>query len=337
MKRALHLFIISLIVVLANAFLWLDSLDQYLSSRYHLQISSVLPDSNYVVSKWIKVKTTLLMKDLSELMAISHESIHTRLLGISAQKIPQKLDLALNTKNIPQQDLFQKYSSNSPSFHLRSDSPTDVSNLLTPKILFAGDSMMQGIAPLAIAELRKKYPAGLFVDLSQQSTGLSVNRYFDWPAKIQEESLKQGFNIVVIFLGPNDPWDIYESRVKYVFPSEAWREKYRSRIREIMDFALLHKIHIIWIGLPNMGQERIKQGALIQNTLFKEEISRYHFDYLSTEDIFGTLDEPFNRYIPDPIKGQTLVRGEDGVHFTVTGLRLINQQFVKIIQRVVVH
>ena len=219
MKRALHLFIISLIVVLANAFLWLDSLDQYLSSRYHLQISSVLPDSNYVVSKWIKVKTTLLMKDLSELMAISHESIHTRLLGISAQKIPQKLDLALNTKNIPQQELFQKYSSNSPSFHLRSDSPTDVSNLLTPKILFAGDSMMQGIAPLAIAELRKKYPAGLFVDLSQQSTGLSVNRYFDWPAKIQEESLKQGFNIVVIFLGPNDPWDIYESRVKYVFPS----------------------------------------------------------------------------------------------------------------------
>jgi hypothetical protein len=79
-----------------------------------------------------------------------------------------------------------------------------------------------------------------------------------------------------------------------------------------------------------MGQERIKQGALIQNTLFKEEISRYHFDYLSTEDIFGPLDEPFNRYIPDPIKGQTLVRGEDGVHFTVTGLRLINKKLVKI-------
>jgi hypothetical protein len=212
-----------------------------------------------------------------------------------------------------------------------------VSTFFTPKILFAGDSMMQGIAPLAIAELRKKYPAGLFVDLSQQSTGLSVNRYFDWPAKIQEESLRQGFNIVVIFLGPNDPWDIYESRVKYVFPSEAWREKYRSRIREIMEFAQLNNIHIIWIGLPNMGQERIKQGALIQNTLFKEEISRYHFDYLSTEDIFGPLDEPFNRYIPDPIKGQTLVRGEDGVHFTATGLRLINKKLVKIIQRVVVH
>ena len=265
------------------------------------------------------------------------KSAAIRIDGNRAQKIPQKLDLALSAKNIPQHELFQKYSSNSPSYQPGSESATDVSTFFTPKILFAGDSMMQGIAPLAIAELRKKYPAGLFVDLSQQSTGLSVNRYFDWPAKIQEESLKQGFNIVVIFLGPNDPWDIYESRVKYVFPSEAWREKYRSRIREIMEFAQLNNIHIIWIGLPNMGQERIKQGALIQNTLFKEEISRYHFDYLSTEDIFGPLDEPFNRYIPDPIKGQTLVRGEDGVHFTATGLRLINKKLVKIIQRVVVH
>ena len=50
--------------------------------------------------KLIKIKTNLLMKDLSELMAIGHESIHTRLLGISAQKIPQKLDLALNDEYI---------------------------------------------------------------------------------------------------------------------------------------------------------------------------------------------------------------------------------------------
>ncbi len=96
------------------------------------------------------------MKELSELMAVDHESIHTRLLGISAQKIPQKLDLTLNTKNTPQHELFQKYSSNSPSYQPGSESATGVSTLLTPKILFAGDSMMQGIAPLAIAELRKK-------------------------------------------------------------------------------------------------------------------------------------------------------------------------------------
>jgi hypothetical protein len=229
-------------------------------------------------------------------MAIVHESIHNRHLGIYAQKIPQKLDLALNTKNMPQPELFQKYSSNSPSFQPGSESATDVSTVLTPKILFAGDSMMQGIAPLAIAELRKKYPSGLFVDLSQQSTGLSVNRYFDWPAKIQEESLKHGFNIVVIFLGPNDPWDIYEGRVKYVFPSEAWREKYRSRIREIMEFSLLHKIHIIWIGLPNMGQERIKQGALIQNTLFYKNLS---FNIQNNKHVYNSssasiIKNPFN-------------------------------------------
>lgn len=202
-----------------------------------------------------------------------------------------------------------------------------------PRVLFAGDSMMQGVAPFVISQMRKDYPTGKFVDLSMQSTGLTVKRYFDWPAKIREETLKQGFKIVVIFLGPNDPWDISEGNKRYIFPSDEWKEKYRERVVEVMDFAASQNVHVIWIGLPNMREDRVKRGAVVQNVIFREEAQRFNFDYLSTEDLLGRLDEPFKRFVDDPQKGQLATRAEDGIHFTPTGLRMISAKVIELIKK----
>lgn len=202
-----------------------------------------------------------------------------------------------------------------------------------PKVLFAGDSMMQGVAPIVISQMRKDYPKGKFVDLSMQSTGLTVKRYFDWPTKIREETLKQGFKIVVIFLGPNDPWDISEGNKRYIFPSEEWKEKYRERVIEVMEFADSQNVHVIWIGLPNMREDRVKRGAVVQNVIFREEAQRFNFDYLSTEDLLGRLDEPFKRFVDDPQKGQLATRAEDGIHFTPTGLRMISAKVIELIKK----
>jgi hypothetical protein len=203
----------------------------------------------------------------------------------------------------------------------------------TLKILFAGDSMMQGVAPIVISHMRKKFPDGLFLDLSKQSTGLTVNRYFDWPAKIREESIKQEINTVVIFLGPNDPWDIYEGKKRYAFPSDDWEKKYRDRVDEVLDFALSHGIRIIWVGLPVMREDRIKTGAKIENKIFQEETKKYNFDFISTEEILGSLDEPYKKYITDPKKGKLVVRADDGVHFTPLGLRLISARVEELIRK----
>jgi len=202
-----------------------------------------------------------------------------------------------------------------------------------PKILFAGDSMMQGVAPMVISRMRKEFPDGDFVDLSRQSTGLTVNRYFDWPAKIRDESIRQNFKTVVIFLGPNDPWDIYEARRRYVFPSENWEKKYRERVDEVLDFAASRGMRIIWIGLPVMREERIKLGAMIENRIFQEETQKHKFDYLSTEEFLGALDKPYKKYIEDPKRGKLVVRADDGVHFTTLGLRMISSRVEELLRK----
>lgn len=211
-------------------------------------------------------------------------------------------------------------------------SPT-VAPTTLPKVLFAGDSMMQGVAPLVINQLRKENPKGVFVDLSAQSTGLTVRRYFDWPTKIKDETLNRGFELVAIFLGPNDPWDIYEGAKRYAFGTPEWEDKYRDRVIEVMQFAHDKKVHVIWIGLPNMKEDRVKRGAVVQNKIFKEQASLFNFDYLSTEDFLGGLDEPFKKFMDEPGKGQVMLRADDGIHFTQAGLRLISTRLYELIKK----
>jgi hypothetical protein len=202
-----------------------------------------------------------------------------------------------------------------------------------PKVLFAGDSMMQGVAPLVINQLRKESPKGVFVDLSAQSTGLTVRRYFDWPTKIKDETLSRGFELVAVFLGPNDPWDIYEGAKRYAFGTPEWEDKYRDRVIEVMQFAQDKQVHVIWIGLPNMKEDRVRRGAIVQNKIFKEQASHFNFDYLSTEDLLGGLDEPFKKFVDEPGKGQVMLRADDGIHFTQAGLRLISARLYELIKK----
>ncbi|HCR6473330.1 TPA: DUF459 domain-containing protein, partial [Shigella flexneri] len=68
------------------------------------------------------------------------------------------------------------------------------------KVFFAGDSMMQGVAPFVERSLKKQYGIQS-VNLSKQSTGLSYPKFFDWPNTI-EQTLKQQTDIrlLVVFL-----------------------------------------------------------------------------------------------------------------------------------------
>jgi hypothetical protein len=286
----LRLFILFACVILTNSILWLDSLDNYFNNREHVQISNTLPHWLFSPSQRIHLQEKLVS------LTVEDKASQTQI--IEEAKVPI---IQFNHTSLEQ----------------------------TPKVLFAGDSLMQGVAPIAIAELKKIYPQGKFVDLSQQSTGLTVRRYFDWPKKIAEESMRQGFNTVVIFLGANDPWDIYDNKKRFIFPSDEWKEAYRERVGEVLLFAQEHQIHIIWVGLPNMDVERVKNGAILQNSVFESETKKYNFEFISTEAILGSLDEPYKKYLQDPTRGSILIRGNDGVHFTPYGYRLVSNQIVQ--------
>ena len=297
-------------VVVLNTFLWIDSLDTYLSAQYHVSLSEYLPEAVFKPSiklKEVIAKLTDKFKDESQAKPQAESQVN------SSPTKPVK-----TTKNSKAND---KNEASSNGGTLNS----------SVKILFAGDSMMQGIAPVAISSLRKLQPDAYFEDLSKQSTGLTVNRFLDWPATIKEQINQKHFNIVAIFLGPNDPWDIIEGKQKFKFPSQEWEDKYRSRVKEVLDFAASRHVQIIWIGLPNMREERLHTGALIQNKIFRQEMNAYGFKYISTEDLLGSLDQPFKNSVLDSSGKEVVVRASDGTHFTPQGLRMISAKLVSVI------
>jgi len=297
------IFLIAVVAILINAFFWLDSVDAYLNAQYHVTLSEYLPDALF--------KPSLTLKKI-------------------LPKGPEKVTAEQPTVA----------PSNSSAPGKLTDSPSRGGTLQTKergvldaqvRVLFAGDSMMQGVAPIAISSLRKIYPDGYFEDLSKQSTGLTVNRYLDWPETIKAQIAQKNFNTVVIFLGPNDPWDIVDGKQRYKFPSLEWENKYRSRVKEVLDYASAHKVKIIWIGLSSMRDDRLQKGAVIQNKVFKEEMNSYGFTYISTEDLFGGLDQPFKNYIYDAGGKELVVRASDGTHYSPQGLRMISSKLVSVI------
>ncbi len=347
-RPARDFYLIILVAVLVNSVLWLDSFERYLNGRYHVYLSQYLPDSAFTPSRVLR--ETIAPDDYAEqplssiTIAQADEIAEHEVFAPIQQTMAASAPAAIGEdKQVPSPETNEQHAvalkaemelHHPPAEPDGRPDQQEVAEVDTsPKVLFAGDSMMQGVAPKVISSMRKDFPKGVYVDLSKPSTGLTSRRYFDWPAKIKEESVKHGIQVIVVFLGPNDAWDIYEGKKRYAFPSQSWEEKYRSRVDEVLDFAASSGIRVIWVGLPSMREERIKQGAIIENRIFQGEVQKYNFEYMPTEDFLGSLDNPYTKYIEDPRKGRLAVRLDDGVHFTSLGLRLISSRVDELLRK----
>lgn len=199
------------------------------------------------------------------------------------------------------------------------------------RILFAGDSMMQGIAPIIMRQLKTTHPEWLLRNESQESTGLSIKRQLDWVEKIKSEITEHKLTTVAVFLGPNDLWDIYEKKQVIRFPSPEWEARYSEKVREICEFAKEKKVRLIWIGLPTMREARVHRGATVQNPIFRENMKKYGFDFISTEVLVGRLDQPYVRFMTNAEGKKINLRADDGIHFSPQGLQRIAAAVVKTI------
>ena len=316
------------IALAVNLVLWLDSFDRYVSSYYHVYLAQYLPDYAYAPSRELEALLKLNGQDDETDVAatgtaplIKNAPAQTVLLASAPARIAQTASAPAAATAMPGK-LALAASAGKKAETVAAAGP--------PRILFAGDSMMQGVAPFVIARMHRRYPHGLFVDASKESTGLTVRRYFDWPAKIREDCLSQALTTLVVFLGPNDPWNIYDRKKRklYVFPSSDWQQEYRRRVDQVLDFATARGLRVIWIGMPAMRDDHIEQGARVEDAIFEQETKKYNFEYMPTGDIIGPVDQPYQKYVDEPGQGRLVVRAKDGVHFTSAGLRMISSRVV---------
>ncbi|SFO08358.1 DUF459 domain-containing protein [Xenorhabdus japonica] len=201
---------------------------------------------------------------------------------------------------------------------------THVSLSAEDKVLFAGDSMMQGVAPYLKRRLSQEYGISS-INLSKQSTGLSYPGFFDWPKTISDAlRTNSDIKLMVVFLGPNDPWDMPSRRGgPYLkFASENWENFYRQRIETILNDARRHKVDVIWVGPPNMRQKKLSGSMVYLNKLYQTEVGKMGEIYVAVNDVFKYQSDNYSDYAGDG-SSTIKLRSGDGIHFSLKGQQTI--------------
>ena len=186
------------------------------------------------------------------------------------------------------------------------------------QVLMVGDSIMMGIAPQLQRLLQQRHIASL--NLSKQSTGLVNNRYFNWAEKIQGAMVQHGaINTLVIFVGPNDPWDIYTKRKTYKFATPDWAQEYGRRMGEIIALARRYNLRLIWVEIPAMKDPAFSGKMDFINGVIRQQAAAAGFELIPTRALLGEQYQE-TRSVG---KRSLRIRGKDGIHFTGEGYRII--------------
>jgi len=304
-------------VGLINTLLWLDSLDNYLDARFQWSLSSHGP------AAWFEPSRRLANGVSNMTLQIGRHAKEAIKLGQevpvpSAKPAPPAMQL--NVQALPEGAFL-------PSLAVQQLAAGP------QRVVFAGDSMMQGIAPLVIRDLSLKHPDWQMTDLSKQSTGLTSRKYFDWPRTIQQEIQAQKLTLVVIFLGPNDPRDMYLPDKRVSFGKPEWLENYAARVDEILANAVQNQERVIWLGLPAMRDGPLQRGAMVSNHVFHDRAQAFGTDYLATEPLIGLVSLPYQKFMRNENGLPVNLRGEDGTHFTPAGLHIIKKALVEHIEK----
>lgn len=194
------------------------------------------------------------------------------------------------------------------------------------EVLFAGDSMMEGVAPHLALWFRKQGIRS--TNRSRLSTGLTYPnaQTRDWPREIEQAlAANARLKLIVMFLGPNDPWDMpvpgARGRRFLRFGSPEWEEEYRSRISRILDAAASHGAHVIWMGPPPMRKARLHGQMEYLDEVMRSEVEGRGV-FVSTRALLSSAAGGYAERVD--VGGRMVgVRAPDGIHFSPAGQRLL--------------
>ena len=191
------------------------------------------------------------------------------------------------------------------------------------RVYLAGDSLMQGPAPMIRQRLIEEGADA--INASQISTGLAYPQFFNWPQKIKDAIDQSSVSAVVVFLGANDTFDMYEGSDVLPVGSPQWLSLYTKRVESIAKYARENNVALIWIGMPAMNRRDIQPYVPLMNKIYESIVLKYDGLYLNSAQVLG-VDQ--NNYTSTKqINGKTVVtRISDGVHFTPAGWGLIADQ-----------
>ena len=216
--------------------------------------------------------------------------------------------------------------------NLLSDPGVVKRELGTCKFLLIGDSLGNNLGYGMISQL--SYKSGLTFTLkAKASTGLSNAWFYNWHNNLATFQKIYKPNLVIIFLGANDRQNFVVNGVVQNFGTEAWKKTYRSNVTRLATSATKAGAYVLWVGMPIMKPYNYAKGI----TIIDEQFA------LAVPKVPGATYLPLRAFTADAdgnyrqsafVNGKySVIRGEDGIHFSWLGQHVIATYTINAINR----
>jgi hypothetical protein len=167
------------------------------------------------------------------------------------------------------------------------------------------------------------------------STGLARPDFYNWPARMQENLVREDADVVVIMIGANDDqnlMDITGNRVA-VKGTPEWPEEYRTRVAGVMDLLNDNRRKVVWIGEPLVGRPELNQTLqMINGIVSSEAAKRPWVTWVDTTKLLAGPNGEYVDYLTQPGKAAIRCRAADEVHLTLGCDQLVVDQAMDVIR-----
>jgi lysophospholipase L1-like esterase len=197
------------------------------------------------------------------------------------------------------------------------------------RILFFGDSLVISFTWIFNANLNPEY--FLEVDnFGKVSSGLVVSNFYNWNNEIKKILHTKKYDLAVFLIGANDDKGISIQDIFFPFGSKEWKILYEAKYNSMIAQLIENKIVPILVTLPPVQSKLLNQKYSVLNQIFRSVSEKYNFPFLDLPKFLGDRDQNFVSSLSFRDK-KSLMRVDDGVHFTKLGAELMSQKLLELI------
>ena len=187
------------------------------------------------------------------------------------------------------------------------------------RVWVGGDSLTSEFGPALSDRLARTDRAVAAVEF-RFSTGLARPDFFDWPARLRQIATRQNPDVFVVMFGANDGQNIEVDGNVLTFGTPRWRAEYQQRVDTVMEQLATDGRTVSWVGQPIMADSGFDAKMQTLNAIYRNTArSHESVTYIDTRRLFSDDDGLFASYLDDPNGQSTLMRQQDGVHFSRAG------------------
>ncbi len=184
------------------------------------------------------------------------------------------------------------------------------------KILVIGDSLAQGLG-FGLTRCVQDNSIVKIQNEGKTSSRLTYNKPVNWFAR-SEKLAQADADIVIIQIGANDIMSIRKDGKQINFGSEEWQSELSARAMQIINYFQANDIPVVWVGVPFPRKKAWQKPYSIINATFMAAAAASKVEFIDIWDAF-LVDGQYSSYGLGVNGKNTLLRADDGVHFSTQG------------------